>query len=231
MPKKKTKKEENFKKPITSLIVWIIYIVWLLKLSSSELSLTNFLVHLLFILILIFIYKNDLKIAFQNLKTNKGKSGKIIIFGLIMLFIILIVSNILITVITNMMGSEFDTDSSSSALFEIFDIVPFGTLFVMFMTIFFYPIVEELVFRKSLYDVIKKPILFIIISSMITWYLQVTLANPHISEFVLSLTVLFNSIFMSILLVKKENILYPIFSRMSYNLVICLINLIPLFMK
>lgn len=226
----KEKNKEN-KKLYISLGVWVLYIIWLLKLSSSALSITNFLVHLLFVVILLAIYKNDLTKAFKKLQKNKSKSIKTIIFGLIMLFILLFASNIVISVITNMMGNSFDTDSSSSALFKLFDTFPFGTLFAMFMTIFFYPIVEELVFRKSLYDVIKSPILFIILSSVITWYFQVTLTSPHISEFILSLTVLFNSVFMSILLVKKDNILFPIFSRMSYNLVICLINLIPLFIK
>lgn len=210
-----------------TLIVWILYLLWLFIFSGTDLTLINVLSYIAFLGVNIFIYRDDLKDGLKKLKKDKKKIRTFILYFII-IFAILIVSNILIGVISN---GAFDSDSSSKSIYSLFEIVPFGTMFVMFITIFFYPIVEELVFRKSLYDVISNPILFIILSSLITWYFQVTLINPQISEFILALSTLFNSVFASIVLTKKKNIWYAIIPRMAYNLVICLVQLIPLITK
>lgn len=221
-------KNDRNKKLFVSLFVWVIYILWILQVSSIKLNLTNFLLHLLFLGILVFIYRDDLKKDFKNFKKDGKKGIKSVLLYTLILFGILLVSNVLITVISKLMGGEFAADSSSQLIGKLFHNTPFGTLFVMFLTIIFYSVVEELVFRKSIRDNIKSPVLFVIVSSLITWYFQATIFSPQLSEFVVSLSVLFNSIFASIVYVKKGNILYAIFPRMLYNLIICCVQLIPL---
>lgn len=228
---KTTKKvnDNSNNKLLISIFVWILYIVWLLKISSTELSIVNVLVHIIFAGILVGLYWNDLKVYWKSFKANKKKSIKSVLLYLVIILALLFASNILISVISSMMGGTFDSDSSTKIISTLFKKVPFGTMFVMFLMIIFYPVVEELVFRKSLRDVIKNPVIFVIISSLITWYFQVTLVNPQISEFVLSLSVFFNSIVSAIIFVKKDNILFSIFPRMLYNIIICAIQLIGLF--
>lgn len=231
---KPTKKVNNINnnsnnKLLISMFVWILYIVWLLKISSTQLTIVNVITHIIFAGILVGLYWNDLKAYWKNFKSNKKKNIKSVILYLVIILVLLFASNILITAISSMMGGSFDSDSSTKIISTVFKKVPFGTMFVMFLMIIFYPIVEELVFRKSLRDVIKNPIIFIIISSLITWYFQVTLVNPQISEFVLSLSVFFNSIVSAIIFVKKDNILFSIFPRMLYNIIICAVQLIGLF--
>ena len=126
------------------------------------------------------------------------------------------------------MNIDVVKDSSSGALSKVFENVPYGTLFACFLTIVFYPIVEELIFRKSLRPAIKNGVLFVIITSLLSWYFQVTLLNPSISEFVLAIQNLLNSVFMAIIYVKTNNIIYTISSRMLFNIFICTMQLVML---
>lgn len=219
------KKNKNSSKIISVIIIWSLYIIWILKFSSITPTLYNFIIHVLFLLIVILIFKKDLVLNLKELKhTRKKKISRIFLYFLGFLGI-MILSNILISVITSILGTNFVQDSSSDAIAKVFNIVPFGTLFVCFLTIIFYPIVEELVFRKSLRPALKNSVLFVIITSLLSWYFQVTLLNPNINEFILAIQTFLNSIFAGIIYVKTNNIIYTISSRMLFNVFICIMQL------
>mgnify|MGYP004524264359 FL=1 len=209
------------KKIISSVIIWILYIVWLLKISSLTVSITNFIVHLLFLGIIVFIFKDELLENLKEFKTNTGtKITKILLYFLVFIGIMLI-SNVILSLV----GVDTSQTSSSKMISNVFNNVPFGTLFACFLTIIFYPVVEELMFRKSLRPAIENGVLFVIITSLLSWYFQVTLLNPSINEFILAIQTLLNSIFAGIVYVKTNNIIYTISSRMLFNILICVIQL------
>ena len=217
MKKNKTRN----KKIISSVIIWILYIVWLLKISSLTVSITNFIVHLLFLGIIVFIFKDELLENLKEFKTNTGtKITKIMLYFLVFIGIMLI-SNVILSLV----GVDTSQTSSSKMISNVFNNVPFGTLFACFLTIIFYPIVEELMFRKSLRPAIENGVLFVIVTSLLSWYFQVTLLNPSINEFILAIQTLLNSIFAGIVYVKTNNIIYTISSRMLFNILICVIQL------
>ncbi len=217
MEKNKTRN----KKIISSVIIWILYIVWLLKISSLTVSITNFIVHLLFLGIIVFIFKDELLENLKEFKTNtETKITKILLYFLVFIGIMLI-SNVILSLV----GVDTSQTSSSKMISNVFNNVPFGTLFSCFLTIIFYPIVEELMFRKSLRTAIENKILFVIITSLLSWYFQVTLLNPSINEFILAIQTLLNGIFAGIVYVKTNNIIYTISSRMLFNILICIIQL------
>ncbi|MGN0992654.1 MAG: type II CAAX prenyl endopeptidase Rce1 family protein [Bacilli bacterium] len=219
------KKNKNSNKIISVIIIWILYIVWILKFSSITPTVNNFIMHLIFLIIVVLIFKKDLVLNLNELKhTRKKKISRIFLYFLGFLGI-MILSNILISVITSIAGINFVQDSSSDAIAKVFNIVPFGTLFVCFLTIVFYPIVEELVFRKSLRSALKNSVLFVIVTSLLSWYFQVTLLNPNINEFILAIQTFLNSIFAGIIYVKTNNIIYTISSRMLFNIFICIMQL------
>lgn len=222
--KKKNTKESN-NKIISGVLVWILYIVWILKFSNLTPSLLNFFIHLVFLIIIVFIFKNDLISNFKSLREVKKKKFLRIFLYFLGFLGIMLLSNILISIITKAAGISFVQDSSSDAIAKVFNMVPFGTLFVCFLTIIFYPIVEELIFRKSLRPAIKNGVLFVIITSLLSWYFQVTLLNPNKVEFILAIQTLLNSIFAGIIYVKTDNILYTISSRMLFNVFICIMQL------
>lgn len=217
MEKNKTRN----KKIISSVIIWILYIVWLLKISSLTVSITNFIVHLLFLGIIVFIFKDELLENLKEFKTNtETKITKILLYFLVFIGIMLI-SNVILSLV----GVDTSQTSSSKMISNVFNNVPFGTLFSCFLTIIFYPIVEELMFRKSLRTAIENKILFVIITSLLSWYFQVTLLNPSINEFILAIQTLLNGIFAGIVYVKTNNVIYTISSRMLFNILICIIQL------
>lgn len=218
---KKRKKTDKNNKIISTIVIWILYIIWILKFSSITPTLYNFVMHLLFLVIVIFVFKDDL---ISNLKELKHTKKKIFLYFFGFLGI-MILSNILISIITNIAGISFTQDSSSDAIAKVFFIIPQGTLFVCFLTIVFYPIIEELIFRKSLRPALKNGFVFVIFTSLLSWYFQVTLLNPNINEFILAIQTFLNSIFAGIIYVKTDNILYTISSRMLFNIFICIMQL------
>ena len=224
MANKKTKRSVNNEKLVSTIIIWILYIVWILKFSSITPTLYNFIIHLLFLLIVVFIFRKDLLSNLKELKhTRKKKISRIFLYFLGFLGI-MVLSNILISIITNIVGINFVQDSSSSAIAKVFSVIPYGTLFACFLTIVFYPVVEELIFRKSLRPALKNSVLFVTITSLLAWYFQVTLLNPNINEFILAIQTFLNSIFAGIIYVKTNNIIYTISSRMLFNIFICIMQ-------
>lgn len=219
-------KEHKF---ILTILVLVIYLIFVLYVGSIDLTMMNFLGYVIFLAILLLIYRNDLIKNWKEYKHDKKRVKTIIIYFIIVFLLSSIVSNIVIKGYMELTGSTQIIDSSNSTIYSMFDKVPWGTLFVVFLTVFFYPIVEELVFRKSMGDALKPTILFIIISSLLSWYFQVTLLNPSGLEFVLAIGVLFNSVFAAIIYTKKKNVLYTIFPRMIFNLLVCCVQLFSLF--
>lgn len=209
------------KKIIFTGLIWLLYIGWILFFASTELSIINFVMHILFLGVIIYFNKDYLIDKYKEINKKNIKTF-ILYFGL--LTVVYLASN----VIVNVLREVITFNSSNSTIYDLFSKVPFGTMFAMFLTIFFYPIVEEIMFRKSLRDVIKSPVLFVIISSLLAWYFQVTLINPQVSEFVMAVPSLIGSVFCGFVFVKKDNIYYSIIPRMLYNVLICLIQIISL---
>lgn len=212
--------------------VFIIYFTFIvLNITNTNLTLGNFLAHLLLILILLIIYWNDLKKDWKEYKGKKKNIFTIILFFVIFYVLGTIFSNIIIDFYNSATGGSALLDASQNTIYGLFDKIPWGTLFVAFFTIIYVPIVEELVFRKSLGNVINNKILFVIISSLLSWYFSVTILNPTINEFILANGIFLSSIFAGIIYVKKKNILYTIFPRMLLNLFACIAQLIVLLAK
>lgn len=215
-------------KVLLSVMIWVLYIIWLLKFSSITPTIGNFIIHLLFLVIVVFCFKDDLKDNLKEFSVDKKSKILRILLYFIGFIIIMFVSSIVISFIASIMNINVAKDSSSIALSKVFENVPFGTLFACFLTIIFYPIVEELIFRKSLRPALKNGVLFVIITSLLSWYFQVTLLNPSVNEFVLAIQTLFNSVFVGIIYVKTNNIVYTISSRMLFNVFICVMQLVML---
>lgn len=220
--------KEKTKKLLLTLFVLIIYFIFLLKFSNTNLTFINFLTYFIFLIVILFIYYKDLKECFCKLKKDKKKFKTLLLYFIIFFLISTVLGNTILNIIEQNTNINFNVDISNKTIFSLFKIFPNGTLFVIFFTCIFTPFVEELVFRKSIRDIIDNNILFIIVSSVLSWYFQVSLLSPSISEFVLAISTLLNSIFASYIFVKKDNILYSIIPRMMYNILICLIQFLPL---
>lgn len=215
-------------KLMTSALVWFAYIIWLTYFGSTSLSFGSVICYLFLLSFMVFVFRKDLLNGFKEFKKNKKKAIITILVLFLLVWVVMLLSNVLKSFIQNAFNLQFEDDNASKSIYSLLSNGLFGKIYVIFITIIFYPVVEELVFRKSLYDVIKNPICFVIVSSLVSWTFQVIFGNPQLIEFIFSLYIFFLSMFMSIILVKKKNILYAIIPRVLYNVIICVIRIITL---
>ena len=69
----KSKESGHINKVVSAVIIWILYIIWLLKISSIVPTVGNFIIHLLFLGIVIFVFKDDLISNLKEFKVDKKK--------------------------------------------------------------------------------------------------------------------------------------------------------------
>lgn len=136
------------------------------KLSTLETILYSFCCNIVFLIIIICCYyqtlKKDLKPFYKNFADNFEEAFKYYIVGLG----IMILSNLIITLI---LGGG--VGNNEEIVRSYIDVAPF----LMFLEVAIYaPLAEELLFRKSIREVIKNKWLYIFISGFIFGALHVT---------------------------------------------------------
>lgn len=206
------------KKTIITLTTWIIYIIWLIFIKSTALSIGNFLSHTIILMMILFLNYHFLKESFLIFKNKENRWFNIIVY-IIILIIILVIGKLLVRTISNNLNYTI----KDNILLLLFKHSINGALWIFFTTVLFYPVIEELLFRKSLRLIIKNKILFFIISSLITWYFSLTLINPHLNELVFSIPIFFTSIYLAIIYIKTDNIWFTIIARMILNIITLII--------
>lgn len=152
---------------IKTIIVLVAYFTYNLVISSLLMviglnsSISSFFISdLLFLLGVIIIYRQDIKTDFKSFN-NEGKISKkilTVLFWILMIFVV----NLLFGAITNGM---FDSsqDSNTSALYSLGQE---SLVYMVFKTLVFSIVAEELVFKKSISKVINSKILIVILSSL-----------------------------------------------------------------
>ena len=136
------------------------------KLSNTNKIIYSLICDILLILIFIFIYRKDLIRDYKNyfnknFKKNIKLSLKYWAIGLI----IMIITNLIIGIITN--GA---LASNEESVRELIDKSP---LFMLFELMIYAPITEELIFRKSIKDIINDKKIYPIISGFIFGLLHI----------------------------------------------------------
>jgi len=109
--------------------------------------------------IIILLFNKSLKKEFANFKKNHKSYYKNYFKYYLIGLIIMMFSNLIITIISN--GS---TAGNQDIINELFKISP---LYIYFSSVIFAPIVEELVFRKAIRNIVPSKILFILISGLL----------------------------------------------------------------
>ena len=93
------------------------------------------------------------------------------------------------------------------------------------MTIIYYPIVEEIVFEKTLKDVIKSKWLFIILSSVFFWYYNIAFtANLTYVTIMSSFYYFVLGFIRALAYHKTDNLVVPICIKSIYNAFVTLIS-------
>lgn len=147
-------------------ILFSIFNINLDKISNSNKIILLLTSDIVFILILFFAYRkkilNDFKNFFnKNFSTNIETAFKYWLIG----FIIMIVSNLIIITFT-----KAGLASNEEAVRTLIDNYP---LYMIFSTVIYAPLTEELIFRHGFREIIKLKYLYIIISGFVFGALHV----------------------------------------------------------
>ena len=135
---------------------------------------------------------------------------------MILIFSILII--VLVPIINLLINSIFKIDggtSNDNSLLESFKNNPFR---IGLMTIIYYPIVEEIVFEKTLKDVISNKWLFMVLSSLFFWYYNIAYsANFTLVAIAGSFSYFAVGLVKAYTFSKTDNLFVPIFIKAIYN--------------
>ncbi len=148
--------------PLTILSIWGIDLT---KASDNVKILYSFICDILFLMLIIFIYRKTLikdgKKFFKDFFNNIEISFKYWIIGVI----VMALSNIIITLITNggIAGNEQ----------QVRKLINMAPLFMIFDVSIYAPFTEELIFRKSFRDVFKNKWIYVIASGFVFGALHV----------------------------------------------------------
>ena len=109
--------------------------------------------------IIILIFNKSLQSEFKDMRKNHKKYYKQYFKYYLIGLIIMMFSNLFIAIVSN--GS---TAGNQDAINDLFKISP---LYIYFASVIYAPIVEELIFRKAIRNIIPNKILFILVSGLL----------------------------------------------------------------
>lgn len=182
------------------------------------LTLSNITLIIIYILIYQKTLVKDFKNFTKNLITNLETSLKYWLIG----FIIMIVSNLVITFILNkgIAGNEQDVRNYIDAF----------PLFMLFNTVIYAPLTEELTFRKSIKDAINNKWLYIIISGLVFGMLHIAsyITTPIDLVYLIPYGAL--GISFAMLYYKTDNIFSTISMHAMHNLLAVIVYMLGAFL-
>lgn len=216
-----TRAKKNIDRSKTLLIsvsVIIFYFLWpqlinVIKelFNHSFDSILEFVSKLILIVGLIYIYRNDLKNYLKDFKKNAKRNILMILIFSILIIVLVPIINLLINSIFKIDGGT----SNDNSLLESFKNNPFR---IGLMTIIYYPIVEEIVFEKTLKDVISNKWLFMVLSSLFFWYYNIAYsANFTLVAIAGSFSYFAVGLVKAYTFSKTDNLFVPIFIKAIYN--------------
>ena len=224
---KKSKESVKTNKLLVSLLVIVFYFLWpviigvfkdILGITSENDFFFGILCNILMAAILISIYFKDLKKYALNFKKNKGKFTKTIIIYFLITLVGIALTNVFVM---NVLKVD-DIAANDSILFESFKSYP---ILVAFLTVIYYPLVEEIIFEKTLKDVISNKWLFIALSAIFFWYYNIAYIGAiNYLSIVSSLCYFVGGLIRAIAFYKTDNLYVPIGVKALYNLFVTIIS-------
>ena len=186
------------------------------SMSTNNKILITFLIELSYIILLIILYRKELIKDLKDFRENYKKyiSNYIIIY--LLGIILMSVTNIILSKITNQ-------DLSSNEII-VRDYIQKFPLYMIFSSVIYAPFVEEIIFRKSIKNIIKNKYIFIILSGLIFGLLHISKLN--INEILYSIPYIIMGIDFAYIYYKTDNIFTTMTFHLCHNLVLLIFQLI-----
>ncbi len=216
--------KNNINVLLKTIIVFIVYLFYTKFISAffNMIGLTDsimqmFIADLLFLIGIVLVYKDSIKQGFLDFKNNYKTSKKITV--VLKWTVIIFVVNMLMGMLTELFfpNAVAGGDDNANAIYSLFDI---SSIYTIFKTMIFAVIAEELVFKKTIRDVFKNNILFVIISGLI--YVMMNFAYTDLTQSYIWMDMLgyfMFAVITSIAYIKNnDNIFIVMMIKFLYNL-------------
>lgn len=231
--KKSTSNTYESVKLIKTLLVFISYLLYsnVISVVLSTFKITNatmlsFLADLIFLICIVFAYRDNLKKDFENLKKDYKISS--IIKTIIIWVVIIFVFNILMGAITEMIYPNMATDDNTNAMSTLFKT---SMSYSLFKTMIFAVVAEELLYRESISDVVKNKYIFIVISSIVYTIMNFIFVGFESDIIVMDILSYFLPalLFSTAYVKNNNNIIILMLIKFTYNLIPTIIYLLQLY--
>lgn len=213
------KNKEN-KNNLRSIMIIILYFIfpYVMKFLSGVKWLVV-LLYMLFALLILYLYRNTFKNDFKDIIENKKKYLSSILINVALIFVIMLITNALI-------GMLFDIKQTSENDYSLLAMFKKSPIILMFLTSLYYPVIEGVIFRKSVRDIIDNKWIFIIFSSVFYFFFNVAYTSLSFTSIITSLCYLFSMMLLSSYYYKTNNFTASVLVMMIYNLIILVISFI-----
>lgn len=158
------------------------------------------------LIIVIYALKNELKDSFKNLKTNFKDYMKYLLFSLVIFAYL----SAIVALICNLIVGEIPDNQSA--------LEQYNYLYLIFGSVIFAPIVEEIVYRGILRKFIKNDKLFIIISAILFGLAHV-IGSSSLIQYIYILDYGLSGLYLAFLYTKYNNIYLNISAHFFINLI------------
>lgn len=214
--------ETKLKKLLKLIVIFLVYFIYTTVVSSilnvfgiTDQVIAVFIADLLFFLGIVILYKDTIKEGFLNFIKELSLSKKILF--IVKWVVILFVINILGGIITEMIFPALAEDGNTDSIYSIASI---STLYAIFKTLIFAPIAEELIFKKTVRELISNNLSFIITSSLIYALVNIMYTDiTYLTIIDLLRYFVFSSVLSYIYVKNKDNIFMPMLIKFFYNLI------------
>ena len=213
------KNKEN-KNNLRSIMIIILYFIfpYVMKFLSGVKWLVV-LLYMLFALLILYLYRNTFKKDFKDIIENKKKYLSSILINVALIFVIMLITNALI-------GMLFDIKQTSENDYSLLAMFKKSPFVLILLTSIYYPVVEGVIFRKSVRDIIDNKWMFIIFSSVFYFFFNIAYTSLSFTSIITSLCYLFSMMLLSSYYYKTNNFTASVIVMMFYNLIISVISFI-----
>lgn len=219
------------KKIIKNILIFISYFIFsyfvIALLQEFNFDITKFsfnkriiilgIIDFIYIILMLFIYRKEIIIDIKDFKKNYkeylSKYALVYMVGVILMGII----NILLTQIT-----KIELSGNEEGIRILIKEVP---IYMFFSTVIYAPIIEELIFRKSIRNIFKNKYIFIIISGVIFGVLHIS-DFSNINEILFGIPYIIMGIDFAYIYYKTNNIFTTMSFHMIHNLLLITIQFI-----
>ena len=225
---------KNKKNIIKAIVVIILYLLYqtnflfslvnqsILRLSHGDYNITMLskplritilgICDLVYIIIIIFMFKDEIKNGLIDLKKNFDKRASIAIKCWFIGCIAMVITSFIINII-----SKQDLSKNEAAVRDSIKLAP---IYMLFTCSIVAPIFEEMVFRKSINILIKNKIIFIIVSGFLFGLLHILGNITSVFDFLYIIPYGAMGCAFAYLLSKTDNITLPIIVHMIHNTIL-----------